>query len=170
MKLLTRLLMSLCIILLPSLSHAHFKLCEFAGSYIGSSSSAGGNTIVDPETESAATTSIVQFDLDKHGKGRANFLSATVFFDPDNVVLQKFTPVDSSLTIEINLTFPSIGVGELVIYNYPRAGSVLRSDFVAKKDHSKGHVTELLLNILKISGGNPPGVLRSPSIITVTRQ
>lgn len=167
MKLLVKLFTFLSLILLPSLSHADFKLCEFAGSYLGSSSSAGGNTIEDSQT--AATTSVVQFDLDKHGKGRVNFLSAVVFFDVDLVVRQKFTPADN-LPVEINLTFPSIGAGELTIFNYPRPKSVLKADFVAKKDRSEGRVTELFLTITEISGGTPPGVLRSPSNIKVERQ
>jgi len=143
-------------ILLPCLSYANFSLCEFAGSYTASLSSAGATTnVLKSQENNASVSGIAFFELNKDGTGKVNYLSTTTFFNTDDFQVLELT----NLPITFSLTHPSIGVGKLTVFNYPEVGSNLTTDFVATRDFGKSRkharVTKILLNLTGVSGSNP---------------
>lgn len=157
-----------CTILLPCLSYADFVLSEFAGNYIAYSSSAGG--VSDENPHNLSTTSIVQLRLKKNGSGKVNFLSVSNFAGVGSFETMTF----SDLVIQYALTNPSIGVGNLVVLNYPVAGSNFQTSFVATKGvprfNKRGCCVEKLFANTTGSSGDTPFPIRSVSIFVVERQ
>jgi hypothetical protein len=167
MKLFPKLALLAYIVLLPWDSFADFKFSDFAGDYISYSSSAGGNTTLDPH--SAAVTSIAQFTLKKDGTGKLNFLNVSVFFSTATQSAQNYTDLPILYTIDNRC----IGVGSLTVSNFPVPGVNQTSTFVASKGprkskHRSGLVEKIFSNANSNSPSNVP--LRTVSIVIAHRQ
>jgi hypothetical protein len=167
MKLLPKLVALACTVLLPCLSFADLKHSDLAGDYISYSSSAGGNTTIDPT--SAGITTVTQFRLFKDGTGIVNFLNAKAFFSTTLQPTVNYTNLPATYTIDN----ASIGVGTLVIENYPVPGVNLNTTYVASKSARRtkkrcGSVDQIYINANSNSSALVP--LRDASVIIARRQ
>ena len=159
----------LCTILLPFVAHAHFKLSDFEGSYTTYSSSAGGITV--PNANNASETVIAQLSFDKHGNGKINFLSTSIYSTPDTLTSTNL----SNLPITLTLTDHCLGVGKFVVVGNPGPGLTTEFDFIATKSltrgRNRGRVNSMLLNLVNIT--NPDGsqaVIPNTRLVVVQRQ
>jgi hypothetical protein len=161
----------LCTILLPFLTHAEFKLCDFEGNYTTYSSSAGGITV--PDSDNASVTVISQLTIDKQGNGKINFLSSSLYSTPDVLTSIQST----NLPLKLTLTDPCNGIGKLLIFGIPETGLVTEYDVIATKSHqrlgrNRGRVTDMLFNVIGITNADSgvPVVIKNTRLVIVKRQ
>lgn len=151
MRNITRLCFVLCAIMCPYMASAHspvlcnneFKLKEFEGDWILSSSSVGGLGInAGPGISSAV---LRQVNFDKHGHGTENIVNR-VFYLPDGT-LQKFIGVNVE-SITLSLTNPAHGAGTITIKDSAFFQGTSIYNFIATRN-KKGKINKLFLILVE---------------------
>lgn len=157
MKNITRLSFLLCALLFPYMASAHppmhssetgFKIKEFAGDWILSSSSSGGVGINSGPGISSAVLRHVTFD--KHGKGTENDVSR-VFYLPDGS-LAKFININVD-SITLALTDPIHGAGSITITDSTAFHGTSVYNFIATRN-KKGKINKLFLILVEGLGNS----------------
>lgn len=127
----------------PVLCDNDFKLKEFAGDWILSSSSVGGVGINAGPGISSAVLRHVTFD--KHGNGTENNITRT-FYLADGT-LHKFIGVNVE-SITLTLTDPVHGAGSIVIKDSAAFQGISAYNFIATRS-KKGKINKLFLILVE---------------------
>jgi hypothetical protein len=118
---------------------------DFEGCYIAYSVSAGGIAGAYAPDNSVSTTTIAQSHIDKHGRGKLNFLSNTVWsaggaISFSNSLQPNGTtsfPVPNNVSFVVRVLDAKAGAGVVELVNFPSTGSQLALDYVASKSNGK---------------------------------
>lgn len=145
MKNIVRLCFLFCVIMFPYMASAHaacdkiFKIKQFAGDWILSSSSVGGIGVNSGPGISSAVLRHVTFD--KNGNGTEN--NGTLLFYLADGTLDKFIGV-SGESIKLTLTDPATGAGSIAITDNSTFQGTTVYNFIAKRT-KHGKINKLFL-------------------------